>query len=300
MGELDGKVAVITGAGSGMGRASAQVFAREGAKILAVDVTGKQDETAAELGDGVVACQCDVSVESEVEAMFATARDTFGRVDAVLNVAGIGGFGMLADLPLEEYDRVLNVNLKGVMLGTKHGITAMLPTGGGSIVNWASIGGLGASPGTSAYSASKAGVISFTKSAAVEYGTQGIRANAVCPGLRGDRAHRWSRLRRPVPAAARGVGPEAGGPGRGGRRARLVPGLGPGQLHHGCRHPHRRRHHGPDRLSTRRSRVLRTRFWPRTPRGQGDAWSSAATPPRPSPPGGTPAAACTGWRTSAC
>jgi len=183
MGELDGKVAVITGAGSGMGRASAEVFAREGAKILAVDVTGRQDDTAKDLGDGVVACQCDVSDESQVVAMFKTALDTFGQVDAVLNVAGIGGFGMLADLPLEEYDRVLNVNLKGVMLGTKHGINAMIPTGGGSIVNWASIGGLGASPGTSAYSASKAGVISFTKSAAVEYGTQGVRANAVCPGF---------------------------------------------------------------------------------------------------------------------
>jgi NAD(P)-dependent dehydrogenase (short-subunit alcohol dehydrogenase family) len=183
MGELDGKVAVITGAGSGMGKASAEVFVREGAKVVAADITGRQDETAAELGSSVLPVKCDVSSEPDVEALFAAALDAFGRVDAVLNVAGIGSFVMLADTPLEEYERIFAVNLKGVLLGTKHGINAMLPTGGGSIVNWSSIGGLGASPGTSIYSAAKAGVVSFTKSAAVEYGTQGIRANAVCPGF---------------------------------------------------------------------------------------------------------------------
>jgi NAD(P)-dependent dehydrogenase (short-subunit alcohol dehydrogenase family) len=184
MGELDGKVAVITGAGSGMARASAKVFVREGAKVLAADVSGRQDETAEELGEAVVACKCDVTNEADVEAMFTAALEAFGRVDAVLNVAGIGGAQPLAEITRDEYDRIMGVDLLGVMHGTKHGINVMLPTGGGAIVNWSSIGGMnGSRLPTSVYSAAKAGVISFTKAAAIEYGARGIRANAICPGF---------------------------------------------------------------------------------------------------------------------
>src|SRR5262245_22154395 len=122
MGELEGKVAVITGAGSGMGRAAAQVFVREGARVVAADISGDQDATAAELGDAAISVRVDVSDEGSVEAMFASAVDAFGRVDAVCNVAGIAGWMPLADLTLEEWDRIQAVDLKGVMLGTKHAI----------------------------------------------------------------------------------------------------------------------------------------------------------------------------------
>ena len=184
MTELEGKFAIITGAGSGMARASTRVFVREGARVLAADISGRQEETAAELGDAVVPFHCDVTKEDQVEVMFAAALDAFGRIDAVLNVAGIGSAGELAEVSMDEYDRIMDADLRSVMLGTKHGIRAMLPTGGGVILNWSSTGGMNATPfPVSVYSAAKAGAIALTKAAAVEYGTKGIRAIAICPGF---------------------------------------------------------------------------------------------------------------------
>jgi NAD(P)-dependent dehydrogenase (short-subunit alcohol dehydrogenase family) len=182
---MDGKVAVITGAGSGMAKSCAELFVRHGARVVAADISGKQEETAAELGDAAIPVQCDVTQEDQVEAMFATALEAFDRVDAVLNVAGIGAGAPLVDMELDAYEQIMAIDLRGVFLGTKHGIQAIRRSGeGGSIVNWSSLTAFAHSGSySSIYASAKAGVIALTTSAALEHGAEGIRVNAVCPGI---------------------------------------------------------------------------------------------------------------------
>jgi NAD(P)-dependent dehydrogenase (short-subunit alcohol dehydrogenase family) len=184
MGLLDGKVALITGAGSGMAKASTKVFVREGAKVVAADFSGAEKQTAAVVGDAVLPVHCDVTEEDDVAAAVDLAVDEFGRLDVVLNVAGIGIGSPISTFDLADYEKVFDVNVRGVLHGIKHGSRAMLAAGnGGSIVNWSSVGGLGGTAYTAVYNASKHGVVGATKCAAVELGPAGIRVNCICPGF---------------------------------------------------------------------------------------------------------------------
>jgi NAD(P)-dependent dehydrogenase (short-subunit alcohol dehydrogenase family) len=182
-GRLEGKVAVVTGAGSGIGAATAKIFHREGAKVVAADVSGLQEELAKSLGDGCLAVHADVSKGEDVRNMLAAAVETFGRLDILHNNAGIdGAVAHTGEYEEADFDKVWSINGRGVFLGLRYGIPILLEHGGGSIINTASMASMVAFPGMPAYCAAKAAVVMLTKNAAAEYAGRGIRVNAISPG----------------------------------------------------------------------------------------------------------------------
>jgi NAD(P)-dependent dehydrogenase (short-subunit alcohol dehydrogenase family) len=185
-GFLAGKGALVTGAGRGIGRSIARSLAAEGARVvLAARTRAEVEAAAAEItagGGDALAAPADISRPEEVRRLYAAARERLGRLDIAVNNAGIGLYGKLADFPLDDFDRVLATNLRGTFLSCQEAMRLMVPQGGGTIINIASVVGFKGYPNQSAYTASKHGIMGLTKALAVEAQPHGIRVSAVLPG----------------------------------------------------------------------------------------------------------------------